>query len=375
MRSSTPSGRTPTSSSATNSLYKSLHHFRQAVRRAGGPRDVIHLDHPLISLAPYVRTDIDDFRERFAAVRASSTAGELAAVLAVGGEPLLPEDIYEPWAEPFRSDIHLQVTRIRMRLANMHLDASAFDDAIEQYRAVLATDDLSEEAHVGLMRAYAASDRRDLALRQYERSKELLDTELGTEPSAETEALAAQIRREGAKSRIDEAIDDEIRAGDAAMRQHAHREAAERYRAALKQLQAADEDDERESALLLQLASATMAIGSYADVAEQCRRAAHLAERAGAFDLLARALVRFQRATDTVPQNYAGHRESMSSSAARSRGYPPARMQAARCSSRQALARWRRAPGRTTSAMSRDASPSPEAPNRRSNSVCAKPSR
>jgi DNA-binding SARP family transcriptional activator len=292
-----------------NSLYKNLHQLRKTVRRAGGPRDVIHLDHPLIALAPYVRVDLDEFRRRAESIDAASTREELEHAAALAG-PLLPDDIYEPWTELYRTSVHMQITRVRLQLARAHVVAKSLEQAIEQYEAVLKLDDLCEEAQHGLVRAYMGCERRDLALRQYEHYRALLATELGTAPSPEVEALVADIRRESVRSRASEAVDEAVRDGDDAMRRRAYSDAVRLYREAIDGLQAAKDDAKREAELWLKLARATSAIGTQVEIAECCRRAAKQAERAGEFHLLADALVQFQDATDSTPGNNAGHREA-----------------------------------------------------------------
>jgi tetratricopeptide (TPR) repeat protein len=94
------------------------------------------------------------------------------------------------------------------------------------------------------------------------------------------------------------------------MRRGAWNEAIARYREAIERLHGAGQDDEREADLWLRLATVTSASGTAMEVAECCRRAITLAERAGSFDLLAWALARFQDATNNAPGNYAGHREA-----------------------------------------------------------------
>jgi DNA-binding SARP family transcriptional activator len=294
----------------TNSLYKNLHELRKTIRRAGGPRDIIHLEHPNIALAPYVQVDLDEFRRLASTIGAAPAREDLSEALAVCGEQLLPDNLYEAWTEPYRADVQLQVAGLRTQLAKLHLAASDFDAAIEQYRAILASDDLSEEAHLGLMRAYAAGDRRDLALRQYERCKEVLASELGATPSDDIEAFVEELRRGNPSRRLEATIEDPERAGDAALRRYAYAEAIAAYREAIASVHATDPDDERECELWLKLATATSGIGTAMDVAECCRRAAQLAERAGAHELLARALVHFQNASDSTPNNHAGHREA-----------------------------------------------------------------
>lgn len=293
-----------------NSLYKNLHQLRRTVRRAGGPRDVVHLDHPAIALAPYIEVDIDEFRRRARDIRQSSSARELQGLLALSGGTLLPDDLYEPWTEPHRGEIQLQTTRLRLQLAAAQLMTGAFDDAIEQYNAVLTADDLSEDAHRGLMRAYATSGQRALALRQYERCRDRLAAELDTAPSADTEALLEEIRAGRLQIAVAETISEPGREGDDAMRRHDYPDAILRYREAIARLQAAGLDCEREATVWLKLARATNAAGAFREVAECCWRAADLAARAGASELQARALVQFQSATDATPDNHAGHREA-----------------------------------------------------------------
>src|SRR5262245_42991138 len=107
-----------------NSLYKNLHHLRKEVRRAGGPRDIVHLENPSISLAPYVRVDLDEFRHRAVEARAAETQEALGDAIALAG-PLLPHDLYEPWTEPQRAEIQRQTIDLRLRLADLCYDASA----------------------------------------------------------------------------------------------------------------------------------------------------------------------------------------------------------------------------------------------------------
>ncbi len=294
----------------SSSFYKNLHHLRNAMRAAGAP-DLIALNRGAVSLSPDAEIDTDTFRRLGRQALGSRDIIMLEQALAACGGDLLPGDLYEPWTEPHREELRTLSQRLSLELAERFLHRGRIDDAINQYQAVLVANAVSEDAHQGLMRAYGASGQRGLALRQYERCKELLATELSAVPSRETEALASEIRRvDRLTSRIDEAIGEPVRAGDAAMRRHAWSEAVDQYRDAIERLHVTDRDDERECELWLKLANATAAISSTIEVAEHCRRAVDLAERAGSFELLARALVRFQDATDAIPENHTGHREA-----------------------------------------------------------------
>ncbi len=68
-----------------------------------------------------------------------------------------------------------------------------FATAIERARDLLALDPLREESHRALIRLYAASGERSLAVSQFRNCRELMRRELGAEPSSETVALAEGI--------------------------------------------------------------------------------------------------------------------------------------------------------------------------------------
>ena len=99
-----------------------------------------------------------------------------AALAAYGGQ-LLPEDVYEPWADEARES-----------LRSLHLDLLR---RAERWDDVLAEDPTDEAAHLALIREHV--DRGDVrgALRQFERLDHALLRELGTTPSPEAERLRA----------------------------------------------------------------------------------------------------------------------------------------------------------------------------------------
>ncbi len=68
--------------------------------------------------------------------------------------------------------------------------------AIQHAQRLLALDSLSEDAHRQLMGLYSVSGRRGRALSQYEDLRNLLDRELGVEPTEETHNLYRSILRE-----------------------------------------------------------------------------------------------------------------------------------------------------------------------------------
>ena len=67
-------------------------------------------------------------------------------------------------------------------------------EAIEVYRRAIAHEPLDEAAHRALMECWAAAGQPARALRHYEELRELLRTEVGGGPAAQTTALYARLR-------------------------------------------------------------------------------------------------------------------------------------------------------------------------------------
>ena len=82
-------------------------------------------------------------------------------------------------------------------LTEHHLSRGEYGRAIDSATRLLALDAWREEAHRQLMLAQFRSGQRSAALAQYETCRQLLEDELGVEPSAETEALLARIQAAG----------------------------------------------------------------------------------------------------------------------------------------------------------------------------------
>ncbi len=74
-----------------------------------------------------------------------------------------------------------------------HQKASNYQEALRCAEALLSLDSISEEAHRLVMRLHFLSGDRGSALKAFERCKEVLEKELGVEPSTDTHQLAAEI--------------------------------------------------------------------------------------------------------------------------------------------------------------------------------------
>jgi predicted ATPase/DNA-binding CsgD family transcriptional regulator len=106
---------------------------------------------------------------------------------------LLPENRYETWAEDRRGELRQLYLALIIGLAGLHEERGELEPAVEALSRAVAEEPTLEEAHAGLMRLYAASDRPERAIAQYERLHETSANKLGTHPSAATRRLRDEI--------------------------------------------------------------------------------------------------------------------------------------------------------------------------------------
>lgn len=152
-----------TPQAAAAALHKAAHYAR---RTLGWP-EALTLSGGVVALAPDARITTDV--ERFEAGDDAAYAGDL-----------LPDDLYESWAEDDRDRLRaLALQRLRA--------AGRWDD-------VLALDPADEEAHRGRIRAAAQAGDRAAVVRSYTHLRTEL-ARLGTQPSPVTERLFRDVSR------------------------------------------------------------------------------------------------------------------------------------------------------------------------------------
>lgn len=144
------------------------------------------------------QVDVDVMR--FETAAASADPDHLAEAEALYRGPLLDgletgEEGFDTWLEAERTRLHDRACQVLVRLADRHIDSGAYVNALESARRLLRLDPLSEAGHRTLMRALAASGRRNDALKHFQALQTLLKSELGAEPDSETVALHAAIQR------------------------------------------------------------------------------------------------------------------------------------------------------------------------------------
>lgn len=99
------------------------------------------------------------------------------------------QPFYNDWPTIRRDELRRAYLDARQQLALIAWRAEEFDESIVHWQHILAIDSWLEEAHYGLMRCYMRQGKRGLALRQYQRCKDILAREFGTAPRASIQNL------------------------------------------------------------------------------------------------------------------------------------------------------------------------------------------
>ena len=151
-------------------LHKAAHYARAAV---GVPSAVV-LAGDVVSLLPDAEVAVDV--ERFD--RAAGDPSSVGEAIDLYRGDLLPEDLYEPWADAERE---------RLRVCYLELLRSA-----GRWADLVAAEPLDEEAHLRLVQQHVEDGSRSQALRQLEAMARTWRDELGAEPGPAARALHAR---------------------------------------------------------------------------------------------------------------------------------------------------------------------------------------
>ncbi|MGB8020432.1 MAG: AAA family ATPase [Candidatus Nanopelagicales bacterium] len=160
-------------------LHKAAHFARRSL---GEQASGVVLRGDMVLLLPDDDVEVDAVRFDAAALAVLETGDSdgAAAVADTYGGTLLPDDLYEPWAEEARE---------RLRLLRIDLLRQA-----GRWEQLLQADPADEEAHVALARRLAKGGDLRGGLRQLERLDRALRTELGTAPGPEAVRLRAALQ-------------------------------------------------------------------------------------------------------------------------------------------------------------------------------------
>jgi DNA-binding SARP family transcriptional activator len=176
-------------------LRKAIHQARSALDGASrGAARLIEFQNDILSLAPEgLMVDTVSFRSALAAARRSSDREGYRTALAWYRGDLLPDDPFEEWASAARRELHQEYVAGLSELCSLLEAHGDIDGAIETGRILVAAEPTREETHALLMRLYGLAGRRGDALAQYDHLSEVLDRELGVEPSARVQRLREEI--------------------------------------------------------------------------------------------------------------------------------------------------------------------------------------
>jgi DNA-binding SARP family transcriptional activator len=163
----------------------------QVIRRLKKATDTtLILGDDLLSLSSDINTDA-------AQLKVLAFAGD-SKLLNFSGELLAPYDYddcpdFADWLFAERERIQSLKHHALQTLIQTHQKDSNYQEALRCADALLQLDTLSEESHCLVMRLHFLAGDRAAALKAFERCKEILDKELGVEPTTDTHSLAAEI--------------------------------------------------------------------------------------------------------------------------------------------------------------------------------------
>ena len=183
---------------ALNNLHHTLHVARRVLEPsapASATSRYLRLWDQRLALCPEgpLWVDVEAFEEAATAARHTLEPAAFRVAIDLYSGELLPQDRYEVWAEERRAQLRGLYLSLLMEVAGLYEERKEFGEAIEALGKVIAEDRTHEGAHVGLMRLYALLGRRREALRQYERLRDALTRDLGSQPEGATVHLHKEI--------------------------------------------------------------------------------------------------------------------------------------------------------------------------------------
>lgn len=181
---------------AANNLHQALHVARRTLEpEAAVAPSYLHLRAELLELCPnsVLWVDVEAFEEAAEMARRSHEPGAYRAAVELYAGDLLPDDRYDEWAEERREALRFLYLSVLVEMARLHEERGDVGEAIKALQEVAATEPTHEGAQASLMRLYALSGQRYLALRQYKWLVQTLGRELDAEPEAESRRLYEEL--------------------------------------------------------------------------------------------------------------------------------------------------------------------------------------
>jgi DNA-binding SARP family transcriptional activator len=142
--------------------------------------------------------DLRDFEQALTAARGArpkaAALPHLRRAIAAYGGDFLAGTAAGDWAVTRRAGLRRAYERALGAAGRLLVADGKVREAIEVYQRAIAHEPLDEAAHRALMECWAAAGQAARAMRHYEELRELLRTEVGGAPAAQTTALYARLR-------------------------------------------------------------------------------------------------------------------------------------------------------------------------------------
>ena len=181
-----------TESAARRNLRQYLHRLRQVFEGLDFDGDLILTTGNTVQMNPAldIWLDVDAFRFL---TRNDASAEELQQGVDLYRGDLLA-DLYEDWCDDQRRELRQRFLQSLERLSEKLQEEYRPEDALDVTRKWIAAEPYEEAAHLRLMSLYVEVGKRNQALQHYQRLKEDLENELGTQPLPETQAFVEMIQ-------------------------------------------------------------------------------------------------------------------------------------------------------------------------------------
>jgi len=187
-----------------NSLFHStMHRARRVLREYGDilPHDKATRTYSLNPDLPYW-FDVEEFRHCIAEAHRAEAGSDEQREWYIRGIELYKggflEDSYADWCIGLRDELQREYFDALMAVAAHYSERNDYAAAISYLEKAISVDSFSEEAYCHLMLCHDRLGNRTAAIRTFRECCEVLETELGAEPSAETLALYERIVHGGA---------------------------------------------------------------------------------------------------------------------------------------------------------------------------------
>jgi DNA-binding SARP family transcriptional activator/alpha-beta hydrolase superfamily lysophospholipase len=176
----------------------SLRHSLWSLKKilGDGADEVLQIDRKRIGLNPdRLTSDVGQFLEL---ANSSKTEDIEKAVTLYKGDLLenliIRDQVWDEWLTLARESLGSKLAELLCTLIDRYTTESRPKKLIDSGHRLVELDPFREQGHRALMRGYAESNQRPLALKQFERCRDLLQKELNSSPSPETQELFLQIK-------------------------------------------------------------------------------------------------------------------------------------------------------------------------------------